>query len=95
MFLKPITIHYSPFTFSLQLSGKRFQGGNMEEMTVQEKDTRKLLKTFGVRVDQAIQQHLRDHPELDRLRVKFVLVDLTAPAETGLHLEVEGEIQRG
>ncbi len=67
----------------------------MEEMTQQEKDTRRLLKTFGVRVDQAIQQHLQSHPDLNRLHIRLVLDDATEIAETGLHIEVEGDVNRG
>jgi hypothetical protein len=67
----------------------------MEEMTLQEKDTRKLFKTFGVRADQAIQQHPQAHPDLERLRVRLVIEDLTDTDGPRLHLDVEGKIQRG
>ncbi|HEY3345893.1 MAG TPA: hypothetical protein VGJ97_13245 [Anaerolineaceae bacterium] len=67
----------------------------MEEMSASEKDTRKLLKTFGVRVDQAIQAHLQTHPDLDRLHVRLTLEDLSGTDGQPLHLEIEGEIQRG
>jgi hypothetical protein len=67
----------------------------MEEMTQQQKDTRKLLKTFGVRVDQAIQLHFQTHPDLNRVHIRLVLEDLTEIGESGLHLEVEGDVNRG
>ncbi len=70
----------------------------MEERSNREMDIRKLLKTFGVKTDQVIQDHLERHPELEELHVRLVLVDLTTyPDETPeprLHLEVEGTIKR-
>jgi len=70
----------------------------MEEMREREKDIRRLLKTFGVAADQAIQEYLDLHPEVERLDVRLELVDLTgygaARPEPPLHLEVEGEIHR-
>jgi hypothetical protein len=60
-------------------------------------DIRRLLKTFGVKADQAIQTYLENHPDLTSLRVRLVLEDLSAydeqPAET-LHVAVEGDIRR-
>ena len=70
----------------------------MEEMSVREKDIRRLLKTFGVSADQAIQEYLDRHPEVEQLKLRLELVDLTgsgaARPEPPLHLEVEGEIHR-
>lgn len=62
------------------------------------KDIRALLKTFGVRADEAIVGHLAKHPEVNQLKLKVTLEDQTnygssAPSET-LSLEVDGEINR-
>lgn len=69
----------------------------MEESARQ--DIRRLLKTFGVRADEAMIAHLARNPGVAGLRVRVVLEDLTdyggeEPAEP-LHLVVEGEINRG
>lgn len=62
------------------------------------KDIRVLLKTFGVRADEAIVGHLAKNPGVSRLRLKVTLSDLTdygdqRPAEP-LSLEVESDINR-
>jgi hypothetical protein len=61
-------------------------------------DIRKLLKTFGVKADQAIHAYLENHPDLAGVKIRIVLEDTTpyenAPADA-LHLEVEGEVRRG
>lgn len=62
------------------------------------KDIRGLLKTFGVRADEAIVGHLAKNPGVGRLRLKVTLSDLTdygdqSPAES-LSLEVDGDINR-
>ena len=62
------------------------------------KDIRRLLKTFGVRADEAMVAHLARHPDVDSLRVRVTLEDLSdygdsAPEEP-LHVEVEEEINR-
>jgi hypothetical protein len=69
----------------------------MEESARQ--DIRRLLKTFGVKADEAMIAHLARNPGVAGLRVRVVLEDLTdyggqEPAEP-LQLEVEGEINRG
>ncbi len=68
----------------------------MEEMSISEKDIRRLLKTFGVKVDQAIQEQLERYPQISPLRVRLVLVDLTnygdGEPQPRLHLEIEGDI---
>jgi len=59
------------------------------------KDIRRLLKTFGVKADQAIVTHLEE-TAVRPLKVRIVLEDLTEYplANTPrLHLEVEGEIR--
>ncbi len=62
------------------------------------KDIRALLKTFGVRADEAIVGHLAKHPEVKQLKLRVTLEDLTdygtsVPSET-LALEVDGEVNR-
>jgi len=61
-------------------------------------DIRRLLKTFGVRADEAMVAHLARNPDVEGLRVRVTLEDLTdygdnAPSEP-LHVEVEEEINR-
>lgn len=61
-------------------------------------DIRRLLKTFGIRADEAMIAHLARNPEIMRLQVRLVLQDLTDYGDTSpeerLHLEMDGEIQR-
>ncbi len=61
-------------------------------------DIRRLLRTFGVKADAAIQAYLEQHHEIETLHVRVVLQDLTDhsghPSVEPLHLEVEGEIHR-
>ncbi len=62
------------------------------------KDIRALLKTFGVKADEAIVGHLAKHPDVSKLNLKVTLEDLTdygtsAPGEK-LSLEINGEIDR-
>jgi hypothetical protein len=62
-------------------------------------DIRRLLKTFGVKADEALIAHLARNPGVAGLRVRVVLEDLTdygeqEPAEP-LQLMVEGEVNRG
>ena len=62
------------------------------------KDIRRLLKTFGVRADEALMAHLASNPDVTSLRVRVTLEDLTDYDDNGpqepLHLEVEEEINR-
>jgi hypothetical protein len=68
----------------------------MEETT--QNDIRKLLKTFGVKADQAIQAYLESNPSISTLNVRLALEDLTEykndPPAASLHLEVEGVVRR-
>lgn len=61
-------------------------------------DIRRLLKTFGVRADKALVAHLAGNPNVDALRVRVTLEDLTDygddPPQEPLHIEVEEEINR-
>ncbi len=61
-------------------------------------DIRALLKTFGIRADEAIIKHLVQAPGKAPLQIRLVLEDLTdygehSPEEP-LHLEVTGEVKR-
>lgn len=61
-------------------------------------DIRRLLKTFGVKADEAMIAHLARNPGVDGLRVRVVLEDLTEygeaePAEP-LRLVVEADVRR-
>ena len=57
-----------------------------------------MLKTFGVRADEAIVRHLARNPSVQTLRLKLRLQDQTdygaTPPDEALSLEVEGEINR-
>jgi hypothetical protein len=68
----------------------------MEETT--QNDIRKLLKTFGVKADQAINAYLESNPRVSTLKVRLVLEDLTVydndHQAANLHLEVEGVVRR-
>ncbi|MHC4944829.1 MAG: hypothetical protein ACYTG7_17580 [Planctomycetota bacterium] len=61
-------------------------------------DIRQLLKSFGVKADEAIIAHLARNPGDKPLKIKLILEDTTdyggaSPSES-LNLEVEGEIRR-
>jgi len=62
------------------------------------KDIRALLKTFGVKADEAIIGHLAKNPQVAKLKLKVSLKDLTdygssTPSDT-LSLEIESQINR-
>ncbi|MGH2538109.1 MAG: hypothetical protein ACRDHL_11995 [Candidatus Promineifilaceae bacterium] len=61
-------------------------------------DIRRLLKTFGVRADEAMVAHLARRPDVPALRVRLRLEDLTdygaTPPAEPLALEVEDIIRR-
>lgn len=58
-------------------------------------DIRRLLKSFGIQADEAIMEHLAQHPI--PLKVRIVLEDVTeygnTPPAHPLRVEVEGEIR--
>lgn len=61
-------------------------------------DIRRLLKTFGVQADTAIVEHLLNHPDLESLRLRIRLEDVTEYADRNvqpLAFVVEGNIHRG
>jgi len=69
----------------------------MEEGTSRD-DIRRLLKTFGVKADEAILSHLVRTPGGPPLRIRLILEDLTdygdAPPAAPLRLEIEGDVRR-
>ena len=69
----------------------------MEEATSRD-DIRRLLKTFGVKADEAILGHLVRNPGVGPLRLRLLLEDLTdygdTPPAQPLKLEVAGEVRR-
>ncbi|HSM58069.1 MAG TPA: hypothetical protein VK879_18075 [Candidatus Sulfomarinibacteraceae bacterium] len=60
-------------------------------------DIRRLLKTFGVRADETISAYLEEHGDVEELRVRVTLEDLTdyegSPPGEPLRLEVEETIR--
>lgn len=62
------------------------------------KDIRALLKTFGVKADEAIVGHLAKHPEVKQLKLKVTLEDQTDYGSQSLgeelSIEIKGEINR-
>jgi len=69
----------------------------MQEGTSRD-DIRRLLKTFGVKADEAIVGHLARNPGVGPLRLRLFLEDLTnygdVPPEQLLKVEVAGEVRR-
>lgn len=63
------------------------------------RDIRRLLKTFGVKADEAIVAHLARNPDVGELRVRVVLEDLTdygdSPPQGTLELEIDDAISGG
>ncbi len=62
------------------------------------KDIRALLKTFGVKADEAIVGHLAKNPDVKQLKLKVTLEDMTdygasKPSED-LSFVVDGQINR-
>lgn len=62
------------------------------------KDIRALLKTFGVKADEAIVGHLAKNPDVQQLNLKVTLEDMTdyganSPSDA-LSFVVDGQINR-
>ena len=62
------------------------------------KDIRRILKTFGIRADEAMVAHLARNPGVDTLRVRVTLEDITdypggTPSQS-LEVIIEDEIRR-
>ncbi len=61
------------------------------------KDIRALLKTFGVKADEAIVGHLAKHPDVSSLTLKVTLEDVTnygASSIEPISLVIDGDINR-
>ena len=62
------------------------------------KDIRRLLKTFGIQADEAIVEHLAQHPQVEKLHLRVTLEDLTQYDPDNpvvpLRLQVEDTVQR-
>lgn len=62
------------------------------------KDIRRLLKTFGIKADEAIIAHLAKNPQVNGLQLRITLEDLTQYAHDDpvvpLRLQIEDTIQR-
>jgi hypothetical protein len=62
------------------------------------KDIRRILKTFGIRADEAMVAHLARNPQVERLQVRLILEDMTdygaAPPDHPLTLTVEDTVAR-
>lgn len=62
------------------------------------KDIRALLKTFGVKADETIVGHLAKNPEVQQLKLKVTLEDITdygdATPSEALSFIVDGQINR-
>lgn len=62
------------------------------------KDIRRILKTFGIRADEALVAHLARNPEVSELNVRITLEDLTdygqKAQEGSLSVVVEDSIVR-
>lgn len=62
------------------------------------KDIRRILKTFGIRADEAMVAHLARNPHLKSLRVRVTLEDLTdygsSPPTEALEVVVEDNVNR-
>ena len=61
-------------------------------------DSRRLLKSFGIKADEVIIAHLARNPGDKPLRLRLILEDITdyggAKPTDRLHLETEGEVRR-
>lgn len=62
------------------------------------KDIRRILKTFGIQADEAMVAHLARNPDVDALKVRVILQDITEytgkmPAPP-LEVIIEDEIHR-
>jgi len=62
------------------------------------KDIRRILKTFGIRADEALVAHLAKNAEVNTLKIRIELTDLTSygdnPPTEQLSVVIEDQIQR-
>ena len=62
------------------------------------KDIRRILKTFGIRADEAMVAHLARNPDTSELKIRITLLDLTDYGDSGpespLSVTIEDEVHR-
>jgi hypothetical protein len=62
------------------------------------KDVRRILKTFGIKADEAMVAHLARNPDTSELKIRITLLDLTdygdSRPESPLSVSVEDEVHR-
>ncbi len=62
------------------------------------KDIRRILKTFGIKADEAMVAHLARNPDTSKLKIRITLSDLTYygenEPESPLSVIVEDEVNR-
>ena len=62
------------------------------------KDIRRILKIFGIQADEAMVAHLARNPEVDTLKVRVILQDITeysgATPEPPLGVVIDDEVRR-
>jgi hypothetical protein len=62
------------------------------------KDIRRILKTFGIKADEAMVAHLARNPDTEELKIRITLLDLTdygdSRPESPLSVTVEDEVHR-
>ncbi len=62
------------------------------------KDIRRILKTFGIKADEAMVAHLARNPDTAELKIRITLIDLTdygdSKPEIPLSVTVEDEVHR-
>lgn len=62
------------------------------------KDIRRILKTFGIRADEAMVAHLARNPAVEALRVRVTLEDITeypgGDPSPPLEVTIEDEVHR-
>lgn len=60
------------------------------------KDIRRILKTFGIQADEAMVAHLARNPDVDALKVRVILQDITEytgeTPEPPLEVIIEDEV---
>jgi hypothetical protein len=62
------------------------------------KDIRRILKTFGIRADEALVAHMARNPSVDALSIRVTLEDLTdygdSPPDERLYIVINDNIHR-
>jgi hypothetical protein len=62
------------------------------------KSIRRILKSFGIEADETLMAHLARHPDVESLKIRITVEDLTeygdSPPQDPLTVTIEDEIQR-